>query len=124
MNKNQNEQEYLVQKIRAQYTEREYTQLDELRELDSKVKRPVKVLAYILGSLAALVMGAGMSLVMTDIGATVGVNEPMLPGVVIGVVGMLLAVVNYPLHQKLLRRRRRKYAGQIVVLSDRVMQAE
>ena len=40
MNTLNNEQEYLVQKIRTQYTEKQHTELDELRELDRKVKAP------------------------------------------------------------------------------------
>lgn len=43
---NRNDQEYLVQKIRIQYTEKEHTQLDALRELDRKVKRPANIFAY------------------------------------------------------------------------------
>ena len=31
---NKNDQEFLVQKIRTQYTEKEHTGLDELKELD------------------------------------------------------------------------------------------
>ncbi|MGN1121657.1 MAG: hypothetical protein ACI4RV_04760, partial [Eubacteriales bacterium] len=62
---NRNDQEYLVQKIRTQYTEKEHTQLDALRELDAKVKRPANVFAYIFGSISAIIMGCGMSLVMT-----------------------------------------------------------
>ena len=67
---NKNDQEFLVQKIRTQYTEKEHTALDELKELDTKVKRPANVFASIFGSISALIMGAGMSLVMTDIGGT------------------------------------------------------
>ena len=33
---NKNDRDYLVQKIRTQYTEQEHTQLDALRELDRK----------------------------------------------------------------------------------------
>ena len=39
---NRNDQEFLVQKIRTEYTEKEHTQLDELKALDTKVKRPVE----------------------------------------------------------------------------------
>ena len=63
---NRNDQEFLVQKIRTQYTEKEHTGLDELKELDTKVKRPANVFAYIFGSIGAVVMGSGMSLVMTE----------------------------------------------------------
>ena len=76
---NKNDQEFLVQKIRTQYTEKEHSALDELKALDSKVKRPANVFAYIFGSLSTIIMGAGMSLVMTDIGSTIGIADPMAP---------------------------------------------
>ena len=118
---NKNDQAFLVEKIRTQYTEKEATELDALRELDSKVKRPANVFGYTFGSIAAIVMGAGMSLVMTDIGATVGISDPMLPGIVIGVVGMLMALVNYPICKKILASRKKKYADEIIAISDKIM---
>ena len=118
---NRNDQEYLVQKIRTQYTEKEHTQLDALRELDKKVKRPANVFAYVFGSISTVIMGAGMSLVMTDIGMTLGMENSMLPGVVIGIVGMLMAIVNYPIHKGILNSRKMKYADRILELSDRIM---
>ena len=118
---NKNDQAFLVEKIRTQYTEKEATELDALRELDSKVKRPANVFGYTFGSIAAIVMGAGMSLVMTDIGATVGISEPMLPGIVIGVVGMLMAIVNYPICKKILASRKKKYADEIIAISEKIL---
>lgn len=118
---NKNNQEFLVQKIRSQYTEKKSTELDALRELDAKVKKPANVFAYVFGSISAIIMGAGMSLVMTDIGATVGVAEPMVPGIIIGIVGMFFAIINYPIYNRVLASRRRKYADQIVKLSDKIM---
>ncbi len=118
---NRNDQEFLVQKIRSQYTEKESTELDALRELDAKVKRPANVLAYVFGSVSAIIMGAGMSLVMTDIGATIGFADPMIPGIAIGIVGMFMAIVNYPIHKRIMSSRRKKYADKIVKLSDKIM---
>ena len=118
---NKNDQEFLVQKIRTQYTEKEHTDLDALKELDAKVKRPANVVAYIFGSIGAIVMGSGMSLVMTDIGATVGIADPMLPGIVVGIVGMLMAIINYPIYKGILGARRKKYADKIITLSEKIM---
>ena len=118
-----NDQEFLVQKIRTQYTEKQHTELDELKELDAKVKRPANVFAYIFGSISAIIMGCGMSLVMTDIGQTVGLADPMVPGIIIGVVGMLLAIANYPLYKGILNARKKKYASEILTLSDKIMKA-
>ena len=118
---NRNDQEFLVQKIRTQYTEKEHTQLDALKELDAKVKRPANIFAYIFGSVSAIIMGSGMSLVMTDIGSSIGVEDNMAPGIIIGIVGMLMAIINYPLYKKFLASRRKKYADQIMKLSDKIM---
>lgn len=118
---NRNDKEFIVNKIRTQYTETESTQLDKLRALDAKVKKPVNVFAYVFGSLAAIIMGTGMSLVMTDIGGIVGISNPMVYGIIIGVVGMLMAIVNYPVYKKRLASRRKKYAKDIIALSDEIM---
>ena len=116
-----NDQEFLVQKIRSQYTEKQYTELDELKALDAKVKKPANIFAIVFGTLSAIVMGAGMSLVMTDIGATVGLADPMIPGIAIGIVGMGMALLTYPIYKKILSGRKKKYAPQILQLSDQIM---
>ena len=118
---NKNDKDFLVQKIRTQYTEKENTELDALRDLDRKVKRPANIFSYVVGSISAIIMGTGMSLVMTDIGAAVGLEKPMLPGIAIGVIGLALAIANYPVYKKLLASRRKKYADEIIALSDRIM---
>lgn len=118
---NKNDQEFLVQKIRSQYTEKESTELDALRELDAKVKRPANVFAYVFGSISTIIMGAGMSLVMTDIGATVGISDSMLPGIIIGIAGMFMAIINYPIYKGILGARRKKFADKIIAISDKIM---
>ncbi len=118
---NKNEQDFIIQKIRTQYTEKNATDLDDLRRLDAKVKRPANVFAYIFGIISALIMGCGMSLVMTDIGSTVGISDPLVPGIVVGVVGLVMAVLNYPMYKGILRNRKKKYADRIIALSDKMM---
>ena len=118
---NKNDQEFLVQKIRKQYTDKEHTGLDELKELDTKVKRPANVFAYIFGSISAIILGAGMSLVMTDIAETVGIQNPMLYGIVIGIIGMFMAIINYPIYRGILNRRKEAYSAEIISLSNRII---
>lgn len=118
---NKNDQNFHVQKIRTQYTEKEHSRLDALKALDKKVKRPANVFAYLFGSISAMVMGSGMSLVMTDIAETVGIPNPMISGIIIGVVGMLMAILNYPIYKGMLSSRRKKYANQIIALSEQIM---
>ena len=58
---------------------------------------------------------------MTDIGQIIGMNETILPGIVIGVLGMLIAIINYPIHQCILNSRKKKYADEIIKLSDKLI---
>lgn len=110
--------EFVVEKIRSQYTEQEHTELDALKALDAKVKKPANAFGYIYGSIGAIVMGSGMSLVMTDIGAKIGMTATMVPGIVVGVVGLAMSCTTYPIYKKILNSRKKKYAGKIMELSD------
>ncbi|MBQ2718780.1 MAG: dihydropteridine reductase, partial [Clostridia bacterium] len=110
-----------AQKIRTQYMEKEPSELDELRALDAEVKRPANVLAYTLGGVSSLVMGAGMSLVMTDVGVAIGMASALVPGIIIGTLGLLAAIANYPIYKKHLERRRKQYAEEIMALSEKIL---
>ena len=120
---NRNDREFIVQKIRTQYTEKEQTELDELKELDRKVKRPAAVFAYIFGCVGAIVLGAGMSLIMTDIGNFFGITDTYIPGIIIGTAGIIIAAVNYPIYKGILNSRKNKYKAQIIELSDKIMKS-
>ncbi|MGN0612635.1 MAG: hypothetical protein ACI4JB_01920 [Porcipelethomonas sp.] len=58
---------------------------------------------------------------MTDIGAEIGIDNGMIPGIVIGIAGMLMAVINYPIYKNILASRKKKYAGRILKLSEKIM---
>ena len=118
---NRNDQQFMAQKIRTQYMEKTPSELDALRELDAKVKRPANVFAYTFGSISAVIMGAGMSLVMTDIGATLGIASAMIPGIVIGPIGLGMALLTYPMYKGIMNSRKRKYGAEILKLSDKIM---
>ena len=118
---NQNDQQFMAQKIRTQYMEKTPSELDALRELDAKVKRPANVFAYVFGSISAIVMGAGMSLVMTDIGAAIGITNALVPGISIGLVGLGMALLTHPIYKGILNSRKKKYGAEIFSLSDKIM---
>ena len=118
---NKNDQQFMAQKIRAQYMEKQASELDELRKLDAKVKRPANVFAYLFGGVSAVIMGAGMSLVMTDIGSTIGIENALILGIVIGVVGLAMAVLTYPIYKGILNSRKKKYSAEIFNLSEKIL---
>jgi hypothetical protein len=110
-----------VQKIRTQYTEKQHTELDELKALDAKVKKPANIFGYTYGCVSAIVMGTGMSLVMTDIGAALG-RLAMVLGIFAGVAGMVLVALAYPAYNRVLKKQREKIAPEILRLSDELLQ--
>ncbi len=118
---NKNDKEFLVQKIRAEYTEKEHTELDSLKELDSKVKLPAKVFSYVFGSISAVVLGFGMSLIMTDLGEVVGIEETMSVGIIIGLIGLAGTIATYPIYKAIWNFRRQQFAAEIFALSDKIM---
>ena len=119
---NKNDQQFMAEKIRTQYIGKQASELDELRELDAKVKRPANVFAYVFGSISAIIMGCGMSLIMTDIADSIGLGvDPMKAGIVIGVAGMILALLNYPMYKGILNSRKKKYGAKILELSEKIM---
>lgn len=119
---NKNDQQFMAEKIRTQYMEKEQGELDTLRELDAKVRRPANVFAYTFGSISAIIMGGGMSLIMTDIASKLGIGaDPLIPGILIGVAGMAMALVNYPIYKSILSKRKKKYAPEILALSEKII---
>ena len=123
---NRNDTEFMVQEIRTQYTAKsnEESSLDALRRLDAKAKRPANVFGYVFGSIGAIIMGAGMSLVMTDIGAMLGISNTMPLGIAIGIVGMVMTIVNYPIYKAILTSGKKKYADRILSLSEKILEGD
>ena len=103
----------VVEKIVNSYTEKENTKLDELKALDGKVKKPALIFAYVFGSISALLLGFGMCVAMQVILA-----DLMWLGIVVGVVGIALCLLTYPIYKRILNSRKNKYREQILSISN------
>ena len=106
-----------VEEIRANYVVGEPTKLDELKALNKKVKKPAKVFSYIFGTVGALVMGTGMCFAMKVIG------NMMLGGIGIGLAGIAMVSLTYPIYKAMLNSRRKKYADRVIAISDELLNA-
>ena len=115
--KEQNE----INDIRKKYLPKDEDKMSQLRRLDASVYRKGTVVSLVIGIIGALVMGAGMSLVMTDIGAKLGMASVMVPGIVIGVVGMIGVCLAYPVYQAVTKHERERIAPEIIRLSDELL---
>ena len=106
----------VVEKIKRNYeTEHRPDKLEELKALDKKVKVPARVFSYIFGIIGTLVLGVGMCLAMEIIG------DAMIAGVIIGLIGIAMVVINYPWYHKILNKRKAKYSSQIIAKSDELL---
>lgn len=108
----------LVEKIKCQYTEHEVTKTEQLKALDKRVKRGSTVFSYTFGALSSLVLGTGMCLAMGVIGSG---TPLMVAGIAIGVAGIGLVSATYPIYKKLLEKSKKKYANEIITLSDEIL---
>ena len=110
-----------VLNIRKKYLPKEEDRMEQLRKLHAIPTQKAPTASIVLGTIGSLVMGTGMSLVMTDIGSVVGLASAMVPGIAIGVVGMGMALTTYPIYKRILNSRKKKYAPEIMALSEKIM---
>lgn len=116
-----NEKELFVKSIREKYEKKSVDEYDEIKKLDNKVSLPAYIFAYSFGLIGALIMGLGMSLVMTNFGTFIVLSNSMPFGIVLGIVGIIIVCLNYPLFKLILNKRRQKYAEKIITLSESLL---
>ena len=112
-----------IKVIRKKYAASEESEdkMTQLRRLDASVYSKASAAALAVGIVGALIMGIGMSLVMTDIGAVLGTVLAMVIGISIGVVGIVLVCLAYPIYNRTLKKEREKIAPEILRLTDELM---
>ena len=113
-------QQQEVEDIRKKYLPREEDKLEQLRKLHGIPTQKAQALAIALGVIGTLSMGTGMSLFMTDLGAPLG-SLAMVLGISVGVVGMVLVALAYPLYNRILEAERRRIAPEILRLTDELL---
>lgn len=109
--------------IRSKYVAPEEDKMERLRKLDASVTGKATMAALIPGIIGALLLGFGMSLVMSDLSAMLGFNENMalLVGITIGVIGIVSICLAYPLYNHVIRKERAKIAPEILKLTEELM---
>ena len=114
-----------LKRIREKYTAPTKTEdkMARLRRLDSSVTNTAQAVALVLGIIGALILGFGMSLIMTDLAEFLGLEETvvMVVGVSVGIVGGILASLAYPIYNAIVKAKRKKIAPEIIRLTDELM---
>lgn len=111
-----------AEQIANEYAVKKESKVVALKKLDAAVKQPAKVFALIFGIVSSLILGTGMCFAMRIIGPMT--LESMLIGILIGVVGIVGMSVNYPIYKKILERRKKKYAFEIIELAKEITDEE
>ena len=105
-----------IRKIRKKYEFREEDPISRIRKLDNSVTQKATAISLVFGVVGVLIMGSGMSFIMTDLGSIIGMsgNIPWILGMLTGVIGIILVALAYPMYNNVLKKEREKVASEIL----------
>lgn len=109
-----------IDSIRKKYVLQEPDKMARLRALDAGAERKAAASAIAVGVIGTILMGAGMSLILSDFGAWLGAAAYPV-GIALGVAGMAVLSCAYPLYRCRLKKERTKIAPEILRLTDELM---
>lgn len=113
-------QQQEIQAIRKKYLPKEEDKMEKLRHLHSIPTRKAQAASIAVGVIGALVLGTGMSLCMTELGAALG-QLAMVVGILVGILGLAMVAAAYPLFRSVLRKERKRIAPEILRLSEELL---
>lgn len=117
------EQQQEIETIRKKYMSANEDKMEQLRKMDRNVSNKATMLSIIVGVIGTLIMGAGMSLAMTNIGASMGMSTTasLVVGIIVGITGMAILGVAYPIYNYTIKKEREKIAPEIIRLTDELL---
>ena len=101
-----------IQNIRKKYLVREEDKMELLRRLDRSATKKGAIISTVLGVVSCLLLGVGMCCTM------VWMDRWFVPGIVIGVIGIIGVAAAYPLYARITKKEREKLAPQILKLTE------
>ena len=114
------DQQKEVENIRKKYLPKEEDKMQQLRKLHNSATQKAQAVSIAIGVIGALILGTGMSLCMTELGGFLG-GTAMFIGIPVGIVGMVLVALAYPVYNRVLQKERARIAPEILRLTDELM---
>ena len=108
-------QQQEILEIRKKYLPAEEDKMAKIRKLDASVTRKGTLVSVSMGIVGCLLLGAGMSCSMVFAGAW------FLPGIVLGLIGIVTMAVAYPVFTHIMRKERARIAQKILELTDELL---
>lgn len=115
------QQQREVEAIRSKYLPKEEDKMEQVRRLHSIPTRKAQASSIAMGTVGALVLGTGMSICMTDIAAAMDRQTSMVLGILVGVIGMVLVAMAYPVYNRVKKKERAKIAPEILRLTNELL---
>ena len=115
------ERQQEIEAIRKKYLPKEEDKMEQLRKLHAVPTQKAQAASLAVGIIGTLILGTGMSFCMTDIGAALG-SLAMMLGVIVGLAGVILVALAYPIYSKTLQIERKKIAPEILQLTEDLLQ--
>lgn len=109
-----------IEDIRKKYLPREADKMEQLRKLHHSATRKAQAVSITIGVIGALVLGAGMSLCMTELGRLLG-GMAMVIGILTGLAGLFMVALAYPVYSRVLKKERERIAPEILRLTDELL---
>ena len=109
-----------VEEIRRAYLPKEEDKMEQLRRLHYSATQKAQAASIAIGVLGVLILGTGMSLCMTELGAALG-YWAMVIGILAGIGGLVMVALAYPLYNAVLRKERQRIAPEILRLSEELL---
>lgn len=114
-----------LKRIRDKYTASTEAEdkMARLRRLDASVTNTAQAVALVFGVVGTIILGCGMSLILTDLAQILDLSSDtaMLIGIAVGIVGGILASLAYPIYTAIVKAKRKKLAPEIIRLTDELM---
>ena len=114
------QQQKEVEAIRQKYLPKEEDKMEQLRKLHHSASQKAQAASIAIGVIGALLLGTGMSLCMTELGAALG-QFAMVLGILVGLIGLVLVALASPLYHRTLRKERARIAPEILRLTDELL---
>lgn len=112
-----------IKNIRKKYTAPSENKMELLRKLDAGVTQKATTAALVPGSIGTLLLGFGLSLAMSELSEILGSYREMgmLIGVIVGIIGIVLICLAYPMYNRMIKKEREKIAPEILRLTDELL---
>lgn len=94
--------------------------MEQLRKLHAIPTQKAQAASLAMGVIGALILGTGMSLCMTELSGFLG-GTAMFIGIPVGIAGIVLVALAYPIYKRVLKKQREKIAPKILLLSDELL---